>query len=296
LRKRFQSVVSELVENNENLVLLLGDIGVFGFRDSMASHPSRVLNIGILEQAMTSFAAGLALSGKIPILHSIAPFLIERPYEQIKIDFGYQGLSGKFISVGGSFDYAALGATHHAPGDIAALLAIPGFEIFLPANSDELENMLRSELLMESLSYFRLSETEFSDPRLDSSATTPQLLSENSNTVIVAFGSAVREAVQVAEALTMGLIYMNAITTESTDQLTALLASSMFSNVVILQPFYQGSVSHLIQKGLNGKNVLDLGVPRKFIHNYGNEEEIKLSIGLDRETLVSRIEEFVNAQ
>jgi len=296
VRKRFQAVVSDLIEHHDTLVLLLGDIGVFGFKDSIASHPRRVLNIGILEQAMTSFAAGLALSGKIPILHTIAPFLIERPYEQLKIDFGYQGLSGKFVSVGGSFDYAALGATHHAPGDITALLAIPGFEIFLPANSEELENMLRTELLRESLSYFRLSESEFSDPRLDPSASMPQLLSKSSNTVIVAFGTAVKEGVEVSEALDLSLIYMNAITTVSVEKLTGLLTSSGFRNVVILQPFYQGSISHLIQKGLNGKYVLDLGVPRKFIHDYGTVEEIKLSIGLDGDRLKSQVEEFINEQ
>jgi deoxyxylulose-5-phosphate synthase len=82
----------------------------------------------------------------------------------------------------------------------------------------------------------------------------------------------------------------------SVEKLTGLLTSSGFRNVVILQPFYQGSISHLIQKGLNGKYVLDLGVPRKFIHDYGTVEEIKLSIGLDGDSLKSQVEEFINEQ
>lgn len=294
LRKRFQKVVSELIGDNENLVLLLGDIGVFGFRGSMAEHPSRVLNIGILEQAMTSFAAGLAMGGRIPVLHSIAPFLIERPYEQLKVDFGYQGLAGKFISVGGSFDYAGLGATHHSPGDVSALLAIPGFEIFCPGTADELEFLLRKNLLRESLSYFRLSEYEFVDSRVKIELASPQIISQHSDNVLIAFGPSMKEGSAVATDLDLSLIYVNEITVDSSRRLSDLLASSEFRNIILLQPFYQGTTSHLFQSGLNGKRVLDIGVPREFIHEYGTIEEIKKSLGLTVQAISGRILEFVN--
>ena len=78
MRKQFVKTVEELIEKDNKTVLLLGDIGVFGFRNSFKAFPDRVFNIGILEQAMTSFAAGLSKEGFYPILHSIAPFIIER--------------------------------------------------------------------------------------------------------------------------------------------------------------------------------------------------------------------------
>src|ERR1035437_3614724 len=125
MRKQFVVTVESLMAQDERLVLLLGDIGVFGFRHAFAQYPRRVYNIGILEQSSVSMAAGLAKEGFIPIFHSIAPFVVERAFEQIKIDFGYQNLGGIFVTVGASYDYAALGCTHHCPGDVALMKTIP---------------------------------------------------------------------------------------------------------------------------------------------------------------------------
>ena len=121
MRKQFVQSVEKILGENSETVLLLGDIGVFGFRNAFRDYPSRVYNIGILEQATISLAGGLAKTGLIPIVHTIATFLVERCLEQLKIDFGYQQLGGNFISVGNSYDYASLGCTHHCPADIGLL-------------------------------------------------------------------------------------------------------------------------------------------------------------------------------
>ena len=86
MRKIFAEIVSELLSMDEKVVAILGDIGVHSFRESFIKFPDRVINIGILEQSMIGVAAGLSKGGMIPIVHSIAPFVIERPFEQIKID------------------------------------------------------------------------------------------------------------------------------------------------------------------------------------------------------------------
>ena len=86
---------------------------------------NRYYNIGICEPSMVNLAAGFSKVGLNPVVHTIAPFLIERSYEQIKLDFGYQNLNGNFISVGNSYDYAGLGCTHHCPSDVAILSAVP---------------------------------------------------------------------------------------------------------------------------------------------------------------------------
>ena len=97
-------------------------------------HPLRAHNIGILEQSTIGLAAGLSLAGHFPIVHTIAPFLVERAYEQIKIDLGYQQLGSNLVSVGGSYDYAGLGCTHHCPADVGILNKIPGIEIIVPGH------------------------------------------------------------------------------------------------------------------------------------------------------------------
>jgi len=97
MRKQLISTVETILEKDKNICLLLGDIGVFGFKKSFEKYSDRVINCGVLEQAMTSIASGLSISGMIPIVHSIAPFIVERNYEQLKIDFGYQNVCGNFI-------------------------------------------------------------------------------------------------------------------------------------------------------------------------------------------------------
>jgi transketolase len=160
MRRAFTGVMTKILEEDENSILLLGDIGVHGFRSSLEKFPERAINFGIMEQTMISFAAGLSKEGFNPTVHTIAPFLVERAYEQLKIDFGYQKLSGNFVSVGASVDYSALGCTHHCPGDVSALLNIPGFEIFIPGTSEEFSKNFESNFNNEFPSYFRLSELE----------------------------------------------------------------------------------------------------------------------------------------
>jgi len=160
MRKQLVTTVENVLAEDADTVLLLGDIGVFGFRNAFQNHSTRVFNIGILEQATISMAAGLTKVNLIPIVHTIAPFLVERCLEQLKDDFGYQKLNGNFISVGASYDYAALGCTHHCPGDIQALKTIPGMQIIVPGTSKEFDTLFNSCYNNGSPTYYRLSERE----------------------------------------------------------------------------------------------------------------------------------------
>ena len=105
MRSTFASILEKIIDKDYRVVNVLGDIGVFSFRKSMEKFPDRVINIGILEQSMIGIAAGLSKQGLIPFVHTIAPFMVERALEQLKIDFGYQELGGNFVSVGASSDY-----------------------------------------------------------------------------------------------------------------------------------------------------------------------------------------------
>ncbi len=105
---------AELLDEDPRVALVLAEISVDGyFSRAIERHPDRAVNIGIAEQAMIGVAAGFAMEGFHPIAHSIGAFIAERPYEQLKVDFGYQGLGGTFVGIGASYDYARRG--RHAP-------------------------------------------------------------------------------------------------------------------------------------------------------------------------------------
>ena len=137
MRKHFYSYLNQLFKTNEKISILLGDIGVFSFKDSFDFDSQRIYNMGIMEQSMIGVACGLSKSGFIPFIHSIAPFITERCYEQLKLNFGYEDVNAFVVSVGNSYDYAALGCTHHCPNDLRIISSIPNFKTYCPGNSKD---------------------------------------------------------------------------------------------------------------------------------------------------------------
>jgi transketolase len=153
MRQSLVKSCEKMLRQGNDSIVLLGDIGVYSFRDLSNQFPTRVLNIGIMEQSMVSVGAGLSSRGITPTIHTIAPFLVERSLEQIKIDFGYQGLAANLVSVGASFDYAALGCTHHCPADMLTLAKIPGMQLFVPGHPKEFEDLFEKNWNSKALNY-----------------------------------------------------------------------------------------------------------------------------------------------
>jgi transketolase len=155
MRKQLAKTVMDIMDKDDKVVVLLGDIGVFAFRDVFKKYPTRCYNVGICEQSMVSMAAGLALAGFIPILHTIEPFLVERAFEQIKDDFGYQGLIGNMIGVDMIESAPLLGYTHQCPYAIEMMNFVRGMHTFEPKDAQEFDSILK-ENYNKSLNYVRI--------------------------------------------------------------------------------------------------------------------------------------------
>jgi transketolase len=117
----------------------------------------RFIDFGICEQTMVGAAAGLALRGRVPVVHALATFLTLRAYEFIRTDVGIAGLPVKLIGAVPGFLSDANGPTHQAIEDLAVMRAIPGMQVFCPADERELCEGLPAVLASPSPCYVRLN-------------------------------------------------------------------------------------------------------------------------------------------
>src|SRR6185503_4932112 len=158
MRTVFAETASALLDEDPLAAVVLAEISVDMFGKTAARHPDRVLNVGIREQLMVSVGGGLALAGLRPIVHTYAPFLVERAYEQVKLDLEHQGVGAILVSIGASFDEPRYGRTHLSPGDVALIDTLgPQWTVQVPGHPDEVAPLLRAAAAQDGLGYLRLS-------------------------------------------------------------------------------------------------------------------------------------------
>lgn len=158
MRRQFKETIMRLAAQDASIILIFADISVYLFKDFFEKYPERFYNMGVCENTLTSIAGGLSSQGFTPFLHTIAPFITERSYEQIKLDLCYNKFPANIVTCGASFDYAWDGPTHHCYTDLAILRLLPDIEVLQPGSKKELDVLLRSQYNNEKTTYYRLSD------------------------------------------------------------------------------------------------------------------------------------------
>jgi transketolase len=227
---------------------------------------------------MVSVAAGMAIGGLTPTMHTIAPFLVERAFEQIKVDFGYQSLGGNIVTVGASLDYAALGATHHCPGDVGLMLNIPGAEIYVPGSAIEFSDLFESSCRNEKLSYFRLSEKSNKNSHRNP-LHSGTLIKEGAELTIIAIGPMLDAVMEASSDLDVTILYYNCMWPFDSELLRKNIDSC---KLLLIEPFYENTMAPVVQQILSDRSVMTYskGIPRKFITKYGKTDEHYEEFGL----------------
>ena len=129
-----------LPKKDKKIVLLVGDIGYGIFDDFRKNHPKRFFNLGICEQSIIGVASGMALEGLKPWVYTITPFLIERPFEQIKLDIDQQKANVKLV---GFADYPKLGPTHAELNAKKTMSLFKNIKSYFPKNSRETSKFVK---------------------------------------------------------------------------------------------------------------------------------------------------------
>jgi transketolase len=154
--------IEELVlaaEENENVVLVVGDLGYGVIEPFLRKFPERFFNAGVAEQNMMGMCAGLASEGFHVFAYSIANFPTFRCAEQIRNDIDYHNLPVTVVTVGGGLAYGNLGYSHHAIQDYALMRSMPNMLIASPGDPMEVRACLRYLIHNPQPSYLRLGKS-----------------------------------------------------------------------------------------------------------------------------------------
>jgi transketolase len=278
MRQQAAATVVERFVADPAIAVVLAEISADLFAPALRHDPHRAVNVGIMEQTMVGVAAGFALEGLMPVVHTIAPFLAERSLEQLKLDFGYQRLPGLFVGVGGSYDYAESGMTHHSPGDVAAVSTVPGMRVVVPGAGGELDVLVRSALHDRALTYVRTSTAANAESR----ALAPGGLTtvrRGGGPTVVAVGPMLDRTLEATADLDVTVLY--ATTVVPLD--AATLRHVAGAELVVVEPFYEGTLAREVTFALSDRAVrlVSVGVPREVDSRYGTREEHDRANGLD---------------
>ena len=292
MRQQMVKTLEELMANDERLVVVLAEISYSLFNKNTTEFAERILNLGIMEQTMVSVAAGIAMEGFIPVIHSITPFLVERPFEQIKDDFCYQQLGGNFISTGASYDYSTEGMTHHGSGDVQILRSLPGIQIVVPGTPGEFDALFRESYANGSPTYYRLA-IKSNPVEYPVHFGEMVVVKQGKQATVIAVGPMLDSVLPAVEDMDVTVLYC---TTVAPFDGRTLRATSQSNKIVVVEPYYEGVLVPDVCAAMRHTpiRIETIGVPHKVLSRYGEPEQHDEALGLTPKGIRRRIEQFLN--
>jgi transketolase len=287
MRERFYELAREALDEDERIAVVTAQIG----NDSIGEHP-RHFDVGIREQLMIGVAAGLALEGRRPVAHSYTPFLVERPWEFLKLDLGHNDLGAVLVSTGASYDAARSGRTHQAPEDVALVASLPGWTIHVPGHPAELEAVFRRSLASDDRVYIRMSEEE-NHARVDGGGFTVLRHGSPGEPLVVAVGPTLTPVLEASAGRNVSVAYLATVRPFPHEGVRDALADG--TDVVLVEPYQAGTSAAEIAVALRDRphRLLALGVPNAELRRYGTGAEHRAAHGLDAAGIARSLDEFL---
>lgn len=297
IRQQFADTMLEVGQKDPNLVVLLGDISHFIMQPFAKACPGRFYNVGICEPTIVSMAAGLAKVGFYPVVHTIAPFILERSFEQLKLDFCYQKMAGNIITVGSAFDYSNLGCTHHCYDDFALMKSLPNTQIFYPASCDEFDVLFKQSYNNDLLTLFRIPEYQH-EQNIDLGLIKVGKaikMSEGKDLTLVALGPQLKNVVEASkilakDGLDIEIVYIHTVKPLDIDAIRNSVEKTKKVLIVEEHNRFGGTGYDILNAVYNIENVQisSLAIDT-FVHHYGSYEEICCNLGLSVEGIIKSV-------
>lgn len=283
-RTVYGQTLVELGKENQRIVVLEADLGKstqsYAFSQEF---PERYFEMGIAEADMTSFAAGLSLTGKIPFTNSFAVFAAGRAYDQIRQGIAIPKLNVKIVGSSAGMSDFGDGATHQSVEDVAIMRAIPNMTVLVPADAPQLKAMVKWMVDYDGPVYLRVSRNDLPEVTGEHpDPITPAVLREGTDAAVVACGIMVAPALEAAEKLAAEGISVRVINVPCVkpfaDEKVKELLAGVEKIVAAEEHSYIGGLSQALAWALrgDGRPLETVSIPDVFGQSASTPQELSL--------------------
>ncbi len=291
MTSEFYTTIENVLAKDERVVVILGVSGVGICVDLSKKFPGRFIDAGIMEQSIIGIASGMSVAGMVPVVYGQSTFMIERPYEQLKVDFGYQKLGGNFVVYGGSTECGTIGATHCCPAALSVLSVIPGMEIVVPGSPYEFTSLFMESYDNGNPTIYRTSI--FCNSYNGSVAFgRANVVKKGSKATIIAIGPMLELAMRALGDEDVTVLYYTTVAPFDT---AALQSNFVNDRLLLMEPAYQGGIMPQVLKALHDKKIKAdfVGYPHEFITNHGYVAENAPMYGMTAEAVRKKYKELI---
>ena len=289
MRKTFITTLIDLAHQDKDIVLITPDMGVSVLEPFFEAFPERSFNAGIAEQNAVSMAGGLALMGKKPYVYTIIPFLVERAFEQVRLDVAYMNTNVKLVGIGAGFTYGAAGATHHAIEDISLMRSLPNMTVCCPVDNKEAEQIIRQTAQTTKPTYIRIGRHNrgiFDNNQIEIGKAS--IIEKGEDIAVIATSNMLPDAAYYCKQLKQQgrkpyLISMHTIKPLDKETLLELIQKGVEIHTMEEHSIIGGlgsAVAEVIAESGKGIKFKRIGVPDAFSHYIGSQKYIKKQFGL----------------
>jgi transketolase len=293
------AVINCLVEQariDDRIFLVNPDVGFSVLERFRDEFPDRYVNVGIAEQNAIGVAAGLALSGKIPYVYSMIPFVTMRCFEQVRLEVAYMNTNVRLIGLGAGLTYGAQGATHHAIEDIAIMRALPNMTVCCPGDPHEARELLRRSFNHQGPMYLRLGKNN--EPVIHGEETLIEIgravwVAEGDDAVLITTSNTLELGVRwVKEWAVRGkrVALLSMPTIKPLDIETVRAIISRGTPIVTLEEHnilggLGTAVAEVIAESGKGIRFKRVAIPDAYSHHVGGQNYLRGKFGLERPPL-----------
>lgn len=303
-RVEYGKALVELGKQDNRIVVLEADLG----KSTMSSlfeqaFPERYFEMGIAEQNMTSFAGGLALTGKIAFTNTFAVFAAGRAYDQIRQSIATANLNVKIVGSSAGMSDFGDGATHQAIDDVAIMCAIPNLTVFTPCDGPEVWKAVEAACRVEGPCYIRLCRNDLEDifPQEASyQIGEPVVLREGKDVTVFTHGILAHAALAAAreagnQGISVQVVHVPTVKPLN-EKSVQRLAAGKAGVVVCEESSIYGGLNMIISYLLRGTGIPQesIAVFDQFGQSAQSHGELLAHYGLDQNSILKKIQSVTN--